>query len=83
MWYEEKRSKDNSKVQKSERWGHKIFWLLELETSEDKVSLGKKVRGVDFKHVCFELMVKSQLGLFKKATEGKEWIKIKQSGEKI
>lgn len=82
MWYEEKRSKDNSQVQKSEKRGHKIFWLLELETSEDKVSLGKKVRGV-LKHVCFELLVKSQLGLFKKATEGKEWIKIKQSGEKI
>lgn len=41
------------------------------------------MRGVDFKHVCFELMVKSQLGLLKKATEGKEWIKIKQSDENI
>ena len=41
------------------------------------------MRGVDFKHVCFKLMVKSQLGLFKKATEGKEWINIKQSDENI
>lgn len=30
-----------------------------------------------------ELMVESQLGLSKKATEEKEWIKFKQSDEKI
>lgn len=37
---------------------------------------------MNLKHVCFELMVKSQLAVLEKATEEKEWIEIKQSGEK-
>ena len=82
VWGEEKEAKI---ILKYKIWdaGKLNFLATELETSEDKVSLGKKVMGVDFKHVWFELMVKSQLGLFKKTTEEKEWIKIKQSSEKM
>lgn len=37
---------------------------------------------MNLKHVCFELVVQFQLTVSEKAAKEKEWIEIKQSGEK-